>query len=155
IALAASLVFGLAPAVRLTGRAPRSGSAHSLFLAGQVGASCVLLVISGQLVRSFGNLLKLNPDFSYEKVLTIFVGLRSHGYEDGAARQYFDNLQQRLRRVPGVTGAAVTWLRVWGDEYSAYFDNGRKVYFNRVSSEFVSTLGLHLARGRNFANQER
>jgi predicted permease len=151
IALLAALVFGLVPAVRLTGLAPRGGRARSVFLAGQVGASCVLLMISGQLVRSFGNLLKLNPDFDYERVLTISPGLRSHGYDDAAARQYFDDLRQRLRGVPGVNGATVTWLRVWGDEYSAFFDRGRKVYFNRVGSGFVSTLGLHLSRGRNFA----
>lgn len=155
IALAAALVFGLAPAVRLTGQAPSAGRARSIFLAGQVGASCVLLMISGQLARSFGSLLKLNPGFDYENVLTISPGLHSHGYDDGSARRYFDELRQRLRSVPGVKGDAVTWLRVWGDEYSAFSDRGRKVYFNRVGGDFVSALGLHLSRGRNFSGEER
>jgi predicted permease len=155
IALLAAMVFGLVPALRLTGSAPRGGRARSVFLAGQVGASCVLLMISGQLVRSFGQLLKLNPGFDYEKVLTISPGLRGHGYDDAAAEQYFDGLRQRLRTVPGVERATVTWLRVWGDEYSAFFDRSRKVFFNRVDGDFLRTLGFHLSRGRNFASSDR
>jgi len=155
IALLAAMVFGLTPALRLSGSAPRGGRARSIFLAGQVGASCILLMISGQLVRSFGELLQLNPDFDYEKVLTIAPGLRSHGYGDAAAAQYFDALRQRLRSVPGVEGASVTWLPVWGDVYSAFFERGRKVSFNRVDDAFLGTLGLHLSRGRNFASYDR
>ena len=155
IALLAALVFGLIPALRLTGSAPGGGRARSVFLAGQVGASCILLMVSGQLVRSFGQLLKLNPDFDYEKVLTIAPGLRSHGYDDGAAEQYFNGLRQRLRSVPGVEGTAVTWLPVWGDVYSAFSDSGRRVFFNRVDGDFLGALGLHLLRGRNFASYDR
>jgi predicted permease len=155
IALLAVLVFGLAPALRLTGSAPRGGRARSVFLAAQVGASCVLLMISGQLVRSFGELLKLNPDFDYQKVLTISPELHGHGYDDSNAKQYFAELHQRLSTVPGVERACLTWLRVWGDTYSGFFDGGRNVMINRVDGDFIATLGLHLSRGRNFASYER
>ncbi len=154
IAFLAAVAFGLAPALRLTGSAPRGGRARSVFLAAQVGASCVLLMISGQLVRSFGQLLKLDPDFNYEKVLILSPGLHDHGYGDAAAMQYFDALRQRLRAIPGVERACLTWLPVWGNTYSAFFDRGRKVMFNRVDGVFAATLGLHLSRGRNFASHE-
>ncbi len=155
IALLAAMVFGLVPALRLTGSAPRGGRARSVFLAGQVGASCVLLMISGQLIRSYGQLLKLNSGFDYENVLTIEPALHSHGYDDAAAEQYFDRLRERVRRVPGVKGSAVTWLPAWGDTYSAFFARGRKVFFNRVDAAFLGTLGLRLSRGRNFASYDR
>jgi predicted permease len=155
IALLAAMVFGLAPALRLTGSAPHGGRARSVFLAGQVGASCVLLMISGQLVRSFAQLLKLDPAFDYQRVLTISPGLHGHGYDDAAAKRYFDTLRQRLTAVPGVERASVTRLRVWGDEFSGFIDRGRRISINGVDADFIATLGLHLSRGRNFAGSER
>ena len=154
-ALLAAVAFGLAPALRLTGSAPRGGRARAVFLGCQVGASCILLIVSGQLVRSFAELLILDPGFDYRNTLTLSPGLHAHGYNDASAQFYFDNLLQRLTVVPGVQGAAVTWLPVWGNITSGFIDGGRKIRINRVDAGFFSTLGLRLIRGRLFNSTER
>ncbi len=154
-ALLAAIAFGLAPALRLTGSSPHGGRSRAIFLACQVGASCILLIISGQLVRSFAELLIVDPGFDHRTTLTISPGLRAHGYQDAAAQNYFDILLHRLKEVPGVQGAAVTWLPVWGNISSGFIDRGRNIRINRVDAGFFSTLGLHLARGRIFNSTER
>jgi predicted permease len=154
-ALLAAVAFGLAPALSVTGSAPHGGRARAVFLGCQVGASCILLIVSGQLVRSFAELLILDPGFDYRTTLTLSPGLHAHGYNDASAQYYFDNLLHRLTEVPGVQGAAVTWLPVWGNISSGFIDGGRKILINRVDAGFFSTLGLRLTRGRLFNSTER
>lgn len=155
ISLSTVASFGLVPALRLTGGAPSAGRAHSVFLACQVGASCILLMVSGQLVRSFHQLLRQEPGFDYTQVLTISPGLHNHGYDNAAAKQYFDQLRQRVSSIPGVKRASLVRLRVWGNESSAFTDRGHRVFMNQVDGNFGATLGLHLSRGRFFAASER
>jgi predicted permease len=155
VALLAAVAFGLAPALRLTGSAPHAGRARSVFLACQVGASCILLIISGQLVRSFAELLVLDPGFDYRTALTLSPGLHAHGYDDASAQQYFDTLRHRLAEVHGVQSAAVTWLPVWGNIGASFIDGGRRIAINRVEADFFSTLNLRLTRGRRFNPAER
>ena len=150
IGILAAAAFGLAPALRITSSAPHGGRARATFLAAQIGASCILLIISGQLVRSLGQLLHLDAGFEYQKVLTVSPELHAHGYSDAAAKQYFDNLSQSLASVPGVKGVSVTWLPVWGNVGSTFFESGRKILLNRVDGEFIGALGLHLSAGRSF-----
>ena len=109
VALLAALAFGLAPALRLNSSAPHAGRARSIFLACQVGASCILLIVSSQLVRSFAELLVLDPGFDYRNTLALSPDLSAHGYNDASAQQYFNTLRDRLAGVPGVHGVAVTW----------------------------------------------
>ena len=154
VALLAAVAFGLAPALRLTSSAPHSGRARSVFLACQVGASCILLIVSGQLVRSFERLLVLDPGYDYRNTLTLSPGLHAHGYDDASAQQYFDTLRHRLAGVPGVQSVAVTWLPVWGNISSGFIDGGRKVAINRVDAGIFSTLNLRLTRGRPFNPDE-
>jgi predicted permease len=155
IALFAAIAFGLAPALRLTGSAPHAGRARSVFLACQVGASCILLIVSGQLVRSFTELVVVDPGFDYRTTLTLSPGLRAHGYDDTSAQRYFDNLRLRIDGMPGVQRASVTWLPVWGNVGSGFIDKGQKIAINRVDTAFFSTLGLRLTRGRFFNTAER
>jgi predicted permease len=155
VALLAALAFGLAPALRLTGSAPHAGRARSVFLACQVGASCILLIVSGQLIRSFAELLLLDPGFDYRTTLTLSPDLHTHGYNDDSAQQYFDTLRQRLAGVPGIQNVAVTWLPVWGNISSGFIEGGRKIAINRVDASFFSTLNLRITRGRRFNSDER
>jgi hypothetical protein len=111
--------------------------------------------VSGQLVRSFAELLILDPGFDYRTTLTLSPGLQAHGYQDASAQHYYNDLLHRLTGVPGVQSAAVTWLPVWGNLSSGFIDRGRRVLINRVDDGFFSTLGLRLTRGRLFNSTER
>ena len=155
VALLAAVAFGLAPALRLTGSAPHAGRARSVFLACQVGASCILLIVSSQLVRSFAELLVLDPGFDYRNTVIISPDLSAHGYNDASAQQYFNTLRDRLAGVPGVQSVTATWLPVWGNISSGFIDGGRKIAINRVDADFFTTLNLRFTRGRHFNSNER
>jgi predicted permease len=155
IALVAAATFGLAPALRLTSGAPQAGCARSVFLALQVGASCMFLMVAGQLVRGFERLVTADPGFDYSRVVVIQPGLGAHGYKGVPARSYLQTLRDRLLSIPGVQRTSVMELAPWGTQAWHEGGGGYRVNFNRVDAEFLPTLGLRLLRGRNFLPGEK
>jgi len=155
IGLIAAVSFGLAPALRLTSGAPRAGRARTVFLTLQVAASCVLLMLSGLLVRSFERLIATDPGFDYRRIAVIQPGLSDHGYRDAAALTYLRNLRERVLAIPGVERASVVWLAPWGNVYSQTSRGGYRMSLNHVDAEFLETLRVRLVRGRNFEPGER
>jgi predicted permease len=155
IGLIAAGTFGLAPALRLTSLAPAAGRSRSVFLAVQVGASCMLLMVSGLLVRSFERLMSAEPGFDYRQVVVIEPGISAHGYRGAAAQAYMRALGGRLLSVPGVQRVSTMELPPWGNTFSGENRNGHRVLLNWVDAEFLQTLGLRLTRGRNFLPGEQ
>ena len=93
ISLVTAIVFGLAPALRVTsldlsaslkehsagqGSARRGGTLRRLLVAGQVGLSLLLLIGASLFLRSLINIRGLDPGFNPERLL--LVTLRSDWY---------------------------------------------------------------------------
>ena len=93
ISLLASAVFGLPPAMRMTSTEPHRGRARAIFLAAQVAASCLLLMLSGLLARSLQRLVAMDPGFDYERAVVLEPGLGAHGYKGAAADAFMDQLR--------------------------------------------------------------
>ena len=122
IALATSLLFGLAPALHTSRLDIRSvlneagrGIAGSrrrwtrgALVAAEVALSLVLLVGAGLMVRSLVWLNGLNPGFDTHNVVAAEASLQDARYQTSAAvnRLYTQTLE-RMRRIPGVQSAAV------------------------------------------------
>ncbi len=85
MAFATGLFFGLVPAVQASridpqqglhegGRGSSGGARQTrlgaILVVGEVGLACLLLVGAGVMLRSFVNLLRLDPGFQPEHVLT-------------------------------------------------------------------------------------
>jgi putative ABC transport system permease protein len=84
VSLACSVMFGLAPALQISGidlnevlkqggrgnTGPRRSLFRSLLVIGEVALSLVLLVGSGLMIESFSNMRGLNPGFRADHVLT-------------------------------------------------------------------------------------
>jgi predicted permease len=155
IGLVAALTFGLAPALRLTGAAPRGGRARTVFVAIQVAAGCLLLMLSGVLVRSYQKLAAADVGFDFRKMATVEPHLGDHGYRGPAALTYLRDLRARLLEMPGVEQASLVWLPLWGKITSETVAKGQRVSINRVDTDFLSTVGLRLVRGRNFEPGEQ
>jgi predicted permease len=155
IGLIAAGSFGLAPALRLTSLSPRAGRSRSVFLAIQVGASCMLLMVSGLLVRGFERLMAADSGFDYRQIVVIQPGIAAHGYRGAAAQAYMRTLGDRLLSIPGVQRVSLMQMAPWGNTYSMENRNGRKVMLNWVDTDFLQTLGLRLTRGRNFRPGEQ
>jgi predicted permease len=159
MALAAAIFFGLAPAWQIAWRRQRKSIARQVLVGAQVAASCVLLIVAGLLVRAVHHVMFTDPGFGYERVLSIDPGTRSHGYTPAAAQSFLDELQNRLRGLPGVTSVSLVKLSLLGHSISRTgTDIGGHpvdVYPNWVTPEFFQTMDIPLLRGRNLLPGEK
>jgi len=174
ICVLTGLLFGLAPAIQLSktdlnstlkegGRAS-SGGARSRYLSAflvvtEVALSLVLLVGAGLMVRSFLNAYERTSGVRAERFLTMRVSLPASRYKDEPARtRFYEQLETRLRAVPGAESSAlVTQLPMQGG-YSWHFEvegappaeeeKRPRSLALIASSEYFSTMGVPILRGR-------
>jgi predicted permease len=114
--VAAVLIFGLVPALRAsrpdlaqvlraTGRTPAlSGAARlrNAVIVAEVALSFVLLIGSGLMVRSFVALMRTEPGFEANGVLTFGLSnLRFNSRDE--ARAVFSQIHDKLAAIPGVS----------------------------------------------------
>lgn len=159
MALAAVFLFGLTPALQIARQRQRKILARQILIGAQVTASCILLIIAGLLVRAVHHELYSDPGFGYEQVLSIDPGLERHGYTPAAARAYLDQLENRLRAVPGVISVAMSSMPPMGHGRVAVVGTeiGRhpvEVYPYQVDPAFFRTMGIPLLAGRNLLPNE-
>jgi predicted permease len=124
LSLAVGAILGLLPMIRVLGRntaqtlrdGGRSATSgrgrhrvRNLLVAAQLSLAVVLLVGSGLMLRSFGNLRTVDPGFEADGVLTMGLSLgRVEGVEaQTAAVQFYTDLLTQTRALPGVETAAV------------------------------------------------
>jgi predicted permease len=155
----AALFFGLAPALQIARQRQRKTIARQVLIAAQVAASCVLLIVSGLLVRATQHALYTDPGFGYESTISIDPQLTQHGYNAAAAAAYFNQMQSRLRALPGVRSVSLVKLPPLGhivDRESREF-HGRKVllYPNWVDPDYFRTMQIPLLAGRMFLPAEK
>ena len=153
IAFIATLFFGLMPTLQLVRRTRGRTLAHQFVICAQVAASCVLLILAGLLVRATLHTIYADPGFGYEQVLSLDFGLGDQGYTPASARAYLDQLQDRLRAVPGVSSVALAFrppLVNDGIMLTSINVDGHTIliYPNWVGPEFFQTMGIPLLHGR-------
>jgi len=119
-AIITALVFGVIPAlqstghdllqyVRAGGRGGEGGGRRlrSGLVVAETTLAVVLLVGAGLLVRSLGELAKVNPGFVPDRALSLRVLLQGPAYAEPAVQlQRVKAIGDRLRQLPGVTVAA-------------------------------------------------
>jgi predicted permease len=91
----------------------------SLLLVGQVALSLLLVIGAGLLLRSFGQLLRIDPGFDAHNVLTMNVSLPTVKYAKPDQQiAFFDEMLGRVLTLPGVRNAAISaalplsWKRI-------------------------------------------
>jgi predicted permease len=179
VSLLTGLLFGLAPAIQssrpdvlpalkdeTSGGSQRRSRARSLFIVGQVAVSLVLLVSAGLFLRSLQHARALNPGFNPQNVMTVGFDLSIQGYEEAKAKQFYQQLMERVYATPGVESASLAraiplngsnmqlGINVEGYEPPA----GRRSFatdFNIVSPKYFSSLEISLLRGRDFNDGDK
>lgn len=173
ISMAASVMFGLAPALdaarvdvaevlKENSRGSSGGRKwlRESMMAGEVAISLVLLIGAGLFVESFVHLERTSPGFDPAKVLTAAVYLPPNQYREPAQRAAFArSLLERARALPGVrSAAAVDFLPYYGGPGSSVQIIGRPqdpheptqvVHQTRTSPGYFETMGIPLLRGRD------
>src|SRR5262249_36190 len=156
---AAANLFGLTPALQIGGQCHRAQIARRILIGAQVAASCVLLIVTGLLVRALEHATFSSPGFRYERVVAISPGLSDNGYTPARSREYLNTLTDRLRAIPGVQSVSLALSPPLGHvTITVGIEiNGHHVEFQRndVSSGFFETMSIPLLRGRDLRPNER
>jgi predicted permease len=179
--LAASLLtgilFGLTPAIRCSRPnlvdALKDGGRGSVgsvggqklrgwLVAAEVALSVILLAGATLAIRSFAQLLRINPGFQPQKTLMVQVPLPPKRYATLERRNTFNrNLLQSVRNLPGVEAAAIgNGAMPFGGPQSSYSLDGqtrsddRRILVGLISDDYPRTLGIPLKRGRTLTIQE-
>ena len=156
----AALLFGFLPTLQMVRQKKNRSLWHQFVVCAQVGASCVLLILAGLLVRATLHTLYSDPGFGYEQVLSIDPGMSEHGFASAHAQAYLDQLQNRLRTVPGVTFVSIARVPPLVNTMvmmTSIDVDGRRImiYPNWVGPEFFQTMRIPLLRGRYFRAGEK
>jgi putative ABC transport system permease protein len=178
VSLAAGVLFGLVPALQLAGRttvgAMREGARgtgrHRLrgaLVISELALAVVLLTGAGLLLKSFSRLQQVDPGFQTARLVTFRVSLPESRYPEHARRlQFFQRALEGVRRLPGVTSAAIVdRVPVAGGGSGAWLNiSGRPlppnqtppvVRYQVVSPEYFRTMGIRLVRGRLLTEDDR
>ena len=145
----------------------RGGRIRAVLIVGEVALSVVLLVGSSLLLMSFVRLQRTPPGFDPKGVATAFVGVPAARYRTPAQQvQFFDQVIERLRGEPHVTGAAAAiGLPLSGfNPRFPYGVGGRAVLplpqrplaqLGVVSDDYFKVMRIGLAAGRTFTPDDR
>jgi predicted permease len=131
----------------------------------QVAGSLLLLVVAGLFVRSARHAEHISLGFNADHVLDIPIDVKQVGYSDEQGKEFFRNLDQRLRVLPGVTSeseAFVTPLGLISSDQGLVFDGHEPepgqtppgVMYNMVSPDYFTTLQIPLRKGRVFTGAD-
>ena len=177
LTLITGLVFGLAPAIGVSGvriqeALKSAGAGHGssrgsarfrrVLVVVELGVSLVLLIAAGLLARSFLNLSHTELGFPAANLLTLRVNLTGPAYTTAKSQErYYAQALERVRQLPMVRAAAFsTDLPLTGDQS---FQNlgfqvaGRvplpmaqrpQANMTKAGSDFFRTMGIPLRSGR-------
>jgi predicted permease len=174
-ALGCALLFGLAPAVRVSRtdiesalRAGRDASSpghlrlRGGLLVAQVSLSVVLLVGAGLFVRSFRALQATEVGFESERLVLMDVDLPGPRYPEIPSQvAFYEQLLEHLARVPGVSAAGTSQPPGSGSGMTFSFSiegrtatnpNGREddETLHAVTPGYFEVLGQRVVSGRAF-----
>jgi predicted permease len=173
LALLTGILFGAAPAWFATRTDPidalrgagRSTGDHGSFtrkalLVLQATVSVVLVAGSMMLARSLGNLE--NQDFGYEVKSRVLVPINRlpATYTPDRLTALYRDMEERLRRLPGVRGAGLALYNPLTDNWGELvLISGQPppppgaqagASWDRISTNYLQDLGVKLVRGRHF-----
>ncbi len=119
VTMLTGVLFGLAPALRSSrvnlgetlkegGRALAGGGHQRLrnaLVVAEIALSLVLLVGAGLLIRSFMRVQQVEPGFDARGVISMRLSVAGTGYAGERSTEFFKQLLERVRALPGVESA--------------------------------------------------
>jgi len=181
ISVITGICAGVLPAMRLAksdvsqalkqglGRTDMSSGRHStrrILVVAEVALSLVLLVGAGLMIRSFEQLQNVAPGFDSHGVLTMTPAVAEAKFSQPAQQiNFFDQILQRVRALPGVESAGVIDdipldnggshqpIQIEGQPVAAMADQP-EVDVRMISPEYLKAMHIPLLRGRDFGEQD-
>ncbi len=125
LSLLTGLIFGLAPAllasrpdlvavIKGDAAGQRSGrrrsSLRGALVVAQVAISIIVLICAGLFLRSLNKVLKVDPGFSAENLVTMILDPSLLGYDKAAGLRFYQELTRRIEAQPGVRAVSLATL---------------------------------------------
>jgi len=176
-----AIAFGLVPAWQASqprvqetlkegGRSATSSPAQhrlrGVLAMAETALALILLVGAGLMMKSMYRLLKVNPGFQSDRVLTMEMDLRTAQYSKSPARiNFWQQLLEKVRAIPGVENAAIgTAVPLTGSHNRAditiegipVLDIGTFPHpdYHYISADYTRVLNIPLMHGRNFSGAD-
>jgi putative ABC transport system permease protein len=173
--VATGILFGLAPAMQIArkrnfegvrtgrnteGRQPKRMRAALVIC--ETAVSLLLLVGAGLLLRSFAEVLKVDPGFKPDNVLTLRVSLPEAIYsKPEQIRGFYDTLLDRIGKLPGVEAAGAVSALPLGDPGGSgtvtidtqsvrIEDRTPEADLRTATPDYFRAMGISLVAGRLF-----
>ena len=145
----------------------QQGRLRSALVIAEVGLASVLLIGAGLMLRTFLNLVHLDPGFREDHVLTASLSLPHAQYKTGEqTAQFYDRLASSLNELPGVESAGAGSDLPWTgyDENAGGFTiEGKKpppnqefhARYHMATPGYFSAMGIPLLEGRFFTEADK
>jgi predicted permease len=167
VTLIAACIAGLAPAKAslkvdlLTSLKGQEGAAtapsrtHNILLIAQMAMSFVLVAAGVLFVHLQRSVTSMDPGFETRKVLVVPLAVSMPPYTQESAAIFYRAVRERVRELPGVRSASYTDVVPFSGEVDEIRLPGepageRPVVVEHVSTDFFTTLGISIVRGRAF-----
>jgi predicted permease len=174
------LLFGLAPAWRAArpdltrdlkdggsgaGQGRRVGFSRRALVVAEVALATVLLAGSGLMIRSLGNLLRVDPGFDAANVLTMRLSMPPGNVAPDSMPGFYERLLDEIGSVPGVQRVALAdcpplangcngTIMTFADRPQSQTGNAM-IGVHWVSPGWFPTMQVPLRRGRLFTDADR
>jgi len=176
VAAVAGIVVGLIPALfairqdpqqaLAAGSARVSGSVRqrllrSILVIGQLATALVLLTAAGLVARTFARVASIDPGFHAAGLVAATLRLPEPRYTDSTAGAFFDQILERVRRVPGVEAAALVDAPPLGGmrmSVSTKDSAGRetpRIDVIAVGPQYFRAVGARIVEGRPIDESDR
>ncbi len=174
VAAFTGILFGLAPALQASranlNESLKEGEARASFslrrrrlsagmVSAEVALSLILLIGSGLLIRTFVNLLRINPGFDPHHVLSLEIWTTGSKYNSmPKLAQFYQELVSRIDAIPGVRSAAVVAaglpLQFGGNLNPGVRVEGKTEYpsvdYREITPDYFRALAVPVVAGRAF-----
>jgi putative ABC transport system permease protein len=178
LAVVTGVVVGLLPALSAarsqaqesmrdatrTTASPARQRVRATFVVAEVALAMTLTIGAGLLLRSFVSVIGVHAGFESDRLLTMQMGVPARFADPPSRLRFYDDLEARLRAVPGVTRVGgTTRLPLGSTSVTTYVEvDGRdtppadrpEVEFRRAVFDWFGTMGIPLVSGRLFAEED-
>lgn len=179
VCILTGLAFGLAPAWRSAGvnisntlkeagRGLTPGSAKigigKILVIGQIALSVMLLIGAGWFIRTLRNLESVELGYPRQKLVVVGVDFLSAGYSGERLPIVYNELRDRLARIPGVRAATYSQNglfsgsesgdRITVEGYKPQKRGDASARFDQVGPNYFSSVGIPIMLGREIGPRD-
>jgi predicted permease len=177
ISLLTGLLFGIAPALRMTdvsvgsmlnegkgaGRSRSRSRMGQALVAGQVALALFLMVGAGLFIRTLEKMEQIDAGFDKDKVVLARLDRDSIRLKGSALLSVSRVQETRVRALPGVKAASFCWMNfndgswntsVWPEGVERTRANAKSSDGNRVGAQYFEAVGMPIVMGRSFGPQD-